>query len=68
MSTTFGVRIKNHTHKIAFRYYSSTRNKEIVRFKNPVYELLPDDTEVVPMDNTAQGIETVGDLKKINYD
>lgn len=25
--------------------------------------LLPDDTEVIPMDNTAQGIFTIGDIK-----
>ena len=26
--------------------------------------LLPDETKVIPLDNTAQGIYTIGDIKK----
>lgn len=69
MSTTFGV-------KPAYKYLRHTinveeddiievafRNRSIV-FTNSIAALLPDDTEVIPMDNTAQGIFTIGDIKK----
>lgn len=68
MSTTFGVKPdykylkytvnveENDIIEVAFR------SKSIV-FTNPLAALLPDDTEVIPMDNTAQGIFTIGDIK-----
>lgn len=43
--------------KVAFRSNG-------IRFTNPIASLLPDDTEVIPLDNTAQGIFTIGDIKK----
>jgi thioredoxin reductase len=33
-------------------------------FTNPLAELLPDDTEVEAMDNSHQGIFTIGDIKE----
>jgi hypothetical protein len=69
MSTTFGVKPEykylRHTMsveeddiiEIAFR------SRSIV-FTNPLAALLPDDTEVIAMDNTPQGIYTIGDIKK----
>ena len=57
MSTTFGVRIKGEEVEVAFRSNG-------IRFTNPLAELLIDDTVVVPLDNTAQGINTIGDIKK----
>ena len=33
-------------------------------FTNPLAELLPDDTEVEAIDNSQQGIFTIGDIKE----
>jgi len=58
MSTTFGV--KTSTGKIievAFRASG-------MRWKSPLAELLPNDTPVIPLDNSAQGIHTIGDIKQ----
>lgn len=61
MSTTFGVVIPNRENEepieVAFRSNG-------IRFTNPLAELLSDETPVVPLDNTAQGIYTIGDIKK----
>lgn len=32
-------------------------------WKNPIAHLLPDNLKVYPLDNTAQGIYTIGDIK-----
>jgi len=34
-----------------------------IRFTNPIAHLLPDDTQVIPMDNSHQGIYTIKDIK-----
>jgi len=34
-----------------------------IRFTNPIAHLLPDDTQVIPMDNGHQGIYTIKDIK-----
>ena len=61
MSTTFGVNIKNRDQdeiaEVAFRSNG-------MRFINELAELLPDDTPVIPLDNTAQGVHTIGDIKR----
>jgi len=56
MSTTFGVEVKNNVVEVAFRSNG-------MRFINELAELLPDDTPVIPLDNTAQGVYTIGDIK-----
>jgi len=56
MSTTFGVKVKDDYVEVAFRSNG-------MRFINELAELLPDDTPVIPLDNTAQGIYTIGDIK-----
>ena len=33
-------------------------------FINSISKLLPDDVKVYPVDNTAQGIYTIGDIRK----
>ena len=35
-----------------------------MRFINALAHLLPDDTLVIPLDNTAQGVYTIGDIKR----
>jgi hypothetical protein len=66
MSTTFGIRIPEtgEVVEVAFR-------TDYIRWENPLAHLLPNETKVEPLDNTAQGIYTIGDIKqKItrNYD
>ena len=63
MSTTFGVKIKDGFlgddgvfAKVAFRSNG-------IRFTNELAHLLPDDTPVIAMDNSQQGIFTIGDIK-----
>ena len=57
MSTTFGVEIKGDMIEVAFRSNG-------MRFINPLAHLLPDNTPVIPLDNTPQDIHTIGDIKK----
>jgi len=62
MSTTFGIRVKNifdedEVVKVAFRH-----NGGRMEITNRLFSLLPGYTKVIPLDNTAQGIETVGDI------
>ena len=62
MSTTFGVAIKNNNKiedvvEVAFRSNG-------MRFTNPLAQLLPDETPVIALDNSQQGVHTIGDIKK----
>ena len=61
MSTTFGVKIKGDDGlgdvvEVAFRSNG-------MRFINKLGHLLPDDTPVIPLDNTPQGVYMIGDIK-----
>lgn len=58
MSTTFGVITKSgKTIAVARRFGDK------VFFTNELADLLPKKTKVVPLDNSAQGIYTIGDVK-----
>ena len=57
MSTTFGVKVKDDYVEVAFRSNG-------MRFINELAELLPNGTPVIPLDNTAQGVHTIGDVKR----
>lgn len=64
MSTTFGVSVSSKiippdgdVIEVAFRSNG-------MRFTNPLAHLLPNDTPVIAMDNTQQGVHTIGDIKK----
>jgi len=68
VSTTFGVETPLGSYvdedgleyeKVAFR-----TNGGGIYFTNPLASLLPDETEVVALDNTPQGIYTIGDIKR----
>ena len=59
MSTTFGVKVPSQGDPIVIAYRSGG-----IRFTNPLAELLQESTPVIPLDNTAQGIETIGDIIK----
>ena len=65
MSTTFGVRINrkiiptmatDEIVEVAFRSNG-------MRFTNELAHLLPDDTPVIALDNSQQGVYTIGDIK-----
>ena len=62
MSTTFGIEIEGEMTKIARRVGGS--NGAEMYFTNSLVEALPDETPVEPLDNTAQGIFTIGDIRK----
>jgi hypothetical protein len=59
MSTTFGITIPETDEEIEIAFRSN-----YVMWINPIAHLLPDDTKVEPLDNSAQGIYTIGDIKK----
>ena len=76
MSTTFGINTSDFkdfeldeyenipywiNHKI-FRKVAFRSNS--IRWTDDLAKLLPDDTKVYPLDNSAQGIFTIGDIKK----
>ena len=56
MSTTFGVEIKGDMIEVAFRSNG-------MRFINKLAYLLPDETPVIALDNSQQGVYTIGDVK-----
>ena len=58
MSTTFGVEIKDSEEPIEVAFRSNG-----MRFTNKIAHLLPDDTPVIAMDNSQQGVYTIGDIK-----
>lgn len=69
MSTTFTVKVPS------IKTYEDGEEIEVevafrsngVRWLDPLAQLLPDDTEVIAVDNSPQGIYTIGDIrKKIN--
>ena len=62
MSKTFGVAIKNNN-KIEDVVEVAFRSKGM-RFTNPLAQLLPDETPVIALDNSQQGVHTIGDIKE----
>jgi Lar family restriction alleviation protein len=63
MSTTFGVKVKGEDEpiEIAIRYFD--KRGTLLEWIHPLGKLLPADTEVIPLDNDAQGIDTIGHIK-----
>lgn len=66
MSTTFGIKVppidgfegaEGSTVIVAFR-------TDTINWVNPLASLLPDKTKVKALDNSAQGIYTIGDIKR----
>lgn len=70
MSTTFGVQVEFDDAGVVEtddgRYFVEVafRSSNGIRFTNPLAALLPDEIEVVALDNTPQGIYTIGDIKR----
>lgn len=65
MSTIFGVIVNENEEPVEIAHRYGTRScKVAIDWLNPLAELLPDETPVIPLDNTAQGVFTIGDIKK----
>jgi len=72
MSTTFGVKIDKSYIKYDLFLDTDDDMVEVamrgngtgIRFINSLATILSDDTKVVPLDNSAQGIHTIGDIKR----
>ena len=65
MSTTFGVKIPSTGEiKPIAKRVGAGKAKVSVWFTEPIAELLPDELEAIAIDNTSQGIYTIGDIKK----
>jgi len=62
MSTTFGIILKSGEERPIARRVGRTNGAEMW-FTDELAEMLPDNTPVEPLDNTAQGIYTIGDIK-----
>lgn len=52
----------NSIYKIAHRFYGGKKYGAIMYFTCPIAHLLPLNTPVIAIDNTSQGIETIGDI------
>ena len=57
MSTTFAVDTR-------VGHINVARRCNGIRWVDPLAELLPDDTPVKAIDNTPQGVYTIGDIRK----
>ena len=62
MSTTFGIKI--HAGLAEEEIITVARRTNVLYFTNEVAHLLPNKTPVFPIDNTAEGIFTIGDIKR----
>ena len=63
MSTTFGIKIHclDKPVEVAHRHGIGQGMVQI-DILNPLLYLVKSDTKIIPLDNSAQGIETVSDL------
>jgi len=65
MSTTFGITVPSSYNEGETEIVEVAFRSGGIRWKNPLAQLLPDDTKVEPLNNSAQGIHTIGDIKKV---
>jgi hypothetical protein len=61
MSTIFSVKVVERDQMIQVAYRN---NSGEFSWLSTLAILLPDDTEVIAIDNTPQGILTIGDIRK----
>jgi len=64
MSTLFGVLIKRE-YELDYEVIELAHRSNSMRWIHPLAPLLPDDLKVVALDNGPQGIETIGDIRKV---
>lgn len=63
MSTTFKVKLLSENDEELYEAVAR-RTSHGIMFTSPLASLLPDDLPVIAWDNSSQGIETIGDIKK----
>lgn len=63
MSTTFAIRGNDGDLRNIARRVGTSNGAKIL-WTDPIAEYLHDDIRVIPTDNTAQGIETIGDIRE----
>jgi hypothetical protein len=66
MSTTFGIRINGEEREVARRRGVGRGMVEII-WLDELAKMLPIDTKVEALDNSPQGIYTIGDLQHYDY-
>ena len=64
MSTVFAVKTGSGVSEVAVRV-GIGNGKVGIDWINPLGKLLDNDTPVVPIDNSPQGVKTIGDIKQI---
>ncbi len=64
MSTTFGIIVPSLIEEGEFETVVVAFRSNGIRFTNPIAHLLDEDTTVIALDNSQQGIQTIGDIKK----
>lgn len=65
MSTTFAIKVKSKQVEVA-RRRGIGNGEVIIIWLNELVELLPDSMPVIPIDNTAQGVKTLKDLRHLH--
>lgn len=65
MSTTFAVKVKDKKVEIARRRGIGSGKVAII-WLNELVDILPDEMKVHAMDNTAQGVSTMKDLRHLH--
>ena len=65
MSTTFAIEVGDKQIEVARRRGIGHGQVAII-WLNDLVEILPDETPVVPTDNSPQGVETLGDLRYLH--
>jgi len=69
MSTTFGVQVDSINEDGCITTIDvARRNSCGIYWVNDLAQLLPDEQEVQALDNSHQGIYTIGDIKKSIYE
>ena len=62
MSTTFGIKIGDKEVPIARRV--GKPGETMMNFTTDYTDIMEDNHPVIPLDNTAQGIYTIGDIRE----
>jgi len=65
MSTTFVIKVKDKQVEIV-RRRGIGKGEVAIIWLNDLVEVLSDEIPVIPIDNTPQGVETLGDLRYLH--
>jgi hypothetical protein len=65
MSTTFAIKVEDNEIEVAHRR-GIGNGKVAIIWLNELVKILPNETPVIPIDNSPQGVETLGDLRYLH--